>query len=114
MAAKSALFLSFFLFLGISTGWCEAIAEKMVEAVEVEAEKRNTSAEANKPDPYANVTWDSVTNNNSGQTQSVTVYSQTTSDADFISVSSTANNADASDVAVVVPVERKSKKWFFW
>jgi hypothetical protein len=114
MAAKSALFVSVFLVLSASAAWCETVAVKTAEAVEVEAEKLNANAEANKPDPYANVTWDSVTNNNAGQTQSVTVYSQTTSDADFISVSSTANNAGASDVAVVVPAERKSKKWFFW
>lgn len=114
MAVKSVLFLSLFLLLSISAGWCETVVEKAAEAVEVEAQKRNVHAEANKPDPYANVTWDSVTNENAGQPQSVTVYSQTTSDADFISVSSTAKNSDMGGVAVVVPAERKSKKWFFW
>ncbi len=117
MAAKSVLFLICFFLLNISSGWCENATEKTAEPVKASVEENSANATADQPDPYKNVTWDSVTSKNNEQAQTATVYSPRTrtGDADFVSVSSTGTGAGVnSGVVVVAPTEKKSKRWFFW
>lgn len=116
MGVRIILLFSLLLCSTIPAVYCEeSVQEKATRLVETEAQKHVASEKADKPDPYANVTWDSVTSSGKGQNQAVTVYTRETADADFVSVSTSGNSGiAANDVAVVVPAGKKSKKWFFW
>ena len=115
MAAKGILILSCLLLLIAPAGWCEVAADTANETVKAKAEEENVQKAAGQQDPYQNVTWDSVTNKDKGQDQTMTVYSPGSRGADFVSVSST--GTAQSNVAVVVPSVpsgKRSKRWFFW
>ncbi len=116
MGVRIILLFSLLICSTIPAVYCEeAVQEKAARPVEAEVQKRAADEKTDKPDPYAHVTWDSVTNSGKGQNQAVTVYTRGTADADFVSVSTSGNSGDAAnDVAVVVPAGKKSKKWFFW
>jgi hypothetical protein len=116
MGVRASLLFSLLICSIIPAVYCEEVLqEKVSRPVETEAQKSVGSEKADKPDPYANVTWDAVTGSGKGQNQAVTVYTRETADADFVSVSTSGNSGNvANDVAVVVPVGKKSKKWFFW
>ena len=114
MAARSVLFLICFFLLNVGMGWCETILEKTAEPLKTKVEEKSANATIDQPDPYKNVTWNSVTSKNKEQTQAVTVYSPSTGNANFVSVTSPGAGAGVnSGVVVVAPVEKKSKKWFF-
>lgn len=111
MAVKSILFLICFSLLNVSAGWSEDVTDRTVEPVKVQIEENIAPPQTEQPDPYKDVTWDSVTNNPQNQKQTMTVYNKRTRDGDFTSVTSTGPNNAA---VVVAPTERRSKKWLFW
>lgn len=112
MDAKAIVLLGFFLLSAASPALCEEMPK---EASAVVAAVENSGVTAEQPDPYKDVTWDSVTKKNQSQDQTVTVYNPRTRDADFVSVSSTGpGSGTATNVGVVVPQGKKSKRWFFW
>ncbi len=116
MAAKSVLFLACFLLLNAGASRCETAPEKSAEPVQAAVEEQNSGTAADQPDPYKNITWDSVTGKDQGQTQTTTVYSPgTRGGPDFVSVSSTGSGANVnSGVVVAAPSGRRPRKWFFW
>jgi len=103
MVAKYIFLVSLIFIMNYGIGWCEAVSSE--QSGNVKEQEQNSSVNAEE-DPYKDVTWDKVLNDQKNQTTDLTVFHQKTKDADFYSVSSTGKTANA-ETAVVLPVDRR-------
>jgi len=104
MAVKNIFFLALILFVNCSVAWCGASSLQNEEGAEGK-QAQGVGVEPEE-DPYKDVTWDSVLEDQKNQTTDLTVFHQKTKDADFYSISST-GSANSTETAVILPIDRR-------